>query len=155
MSTKPSVRTLAEVLGVVSVVLSVIFLAMQVEQANQQARVSFAHDLQASYNGWHELLVSVPGAADLYMSPLPDSALTPGEARQRRSLVVYLFNVWMTVHTAWENGLVSDPEYEGYTNDVRSMTANPAAVGIMQDLLDHRYPEAQRFPIFAPAQEHR
>jgi hypothetical protein len=155
MTTKPSVRAAVEVVGVASVVLSVVFLAMQVQQANQQARVSYAHDLQASYNGWHELLISVPGAADLLMSSMPDSALTPGEARRRRSLIVYLFNIWMTVHTAWENGLISDLDYEGYTNDVRSMTEHPVAVGIMRDLLDHRYPEAQSFPIFAPAREAR
>lgn len=155
MTSRPSVRTAAEVVGVVAVVVSVVFLAVQVQQANQQARVSFAHDLQASYNSWHDLLISVPGAADLLMSSLPDTALTAGEVRQRRSLIVYLFNIWMTVHTAWENGLVSDPQYDGYTNDVRGMTDNPVAVGIMLELIDHRYPEAQHFPIFAPVQEAR
>ena len=98
--------------------------------------------------------MSVPGAADLLMSPLPDSALTPGEIRQRRSLIVYLFNVWMTVHTAWENDLVSDLEYEGYTNDARSMTDNPVAVEVMRDLLE-RYPGSRDFPIFAPVRDAR
>ncbi len=152
--TKPSVRTAAEIAGVVSVVLSVIFLAVQVQQANRQARVSFAHDLQASYNGWHELLVAAPGAADLLVSTLPDSVLTLGQVRQRRSLIVYLFNVWMTVNTAWENGLISDLAYEGYTNDARGLLANPLAVDIMRDLVE-RYPEARGFPIFAPFRDAR
>jgi hypothetical protein len=85
---------------------------------------------------------------------LPDSALTLEESLQRRSLIVYLFNVWMTVHTAWENGLVSDVQYEGYTNDARSMATNPIAVQVMRDMLD-RYPGSQDFPIFAPFRDAR
>jgi hypothetical protein len=154
MPTKLSIRATVEIVGILSVVLSVVFLALQVQQGNQQARVSFAHDLQDSYNGWHELLVGVPGAADLLMSPLPDSALTPGQIRQRRSLIVYLFNIWMTVHAAWQNELISDIEYEGYTNDVRPMLANPVALDVMQDLLE-RYPGARDYPIFASLRDDR
>ena len=154
MPTKHSIRTIAEVMGVVSVVLSVVFLGIQVQQANRQARVSFANDLQASYNGWHELLVSVPGAAALVRSQLPDSALTLEESLQRHSLFMYLFNVWMTVHAAWENGLVSDVQYEGYINDARSMARNPAAVQTIRGMLE-RYPASRGLPIFEPFREAR
>ena len=93
MKTKPQFRTLAEIVGVLSVLVSVGFLAMQVGQANQQARVQLAHDIQASYNGWHEILITAPEAADLFTSTLPDSVLTPGQRRQRSSLSAYMFNV--------------------------------------------------------------
>jgi hypothetical protein len=154
MIRKSRLRTVVEIVGVVSVVLSVLFLAIQVQQANKQARMSFALDLQASYNGWHELLIAAPGAADLLMATLPDSAFTPGEIRRRRSLVAYLFNVWATIHKAWEHDLISDLEYEGYANDARTIVANPWAVDIVRDMMD-RYPAARDYPIFAPIRDAR
>jgi hypothetical protein len=149
MKTKLQFRTVAEVVGVLSVLVSVGFLAVQVRQANQQARVQLVHDIQASYNGWHEILTTEPGAADLFTSTLPDSAFTPGQLRQRRSHASYLFNVWVTVHTAWENGLLSEDQYEGYAGDARIFATHPVVGPVVTELMG-RYPGASDYPIFAP-----
>ena len=123
MSEKPTqgrVRTLIEGFGVLSVVVSLVFVAIQINQSNAQARAAVAYDLHESFNGYHDLVASDAELGAIVSQVMIDAShdLTPSESARAFSLAVRLLNTWLSVQAAFDRGLIEEPVFAGYQADV-------------------------------------
>jgi hypothetical protein len=144
-------RSAAEVLGVLAVVLSVVFLALQVRQANQIARAEASRELLAMFNQFHDAAIADPAVTDILVAlanPAPE--LTPHQAIQARHFVSRLFNAFNAVHDAYTEGLVPIGVYEDYATAVRGYLRDyPGIVPPLRVLIESM-PRIRRSPVWAP-----
>lgn len=147
------IRTAIEVLGGLSIIVSLIFVAIEIKQANEVARATTELELYAAWNEFHDAVISSEETADLLIrmrEAEPD--LTPAERRQALSLANRLFNTWAAVHGAYQNGLISEQMYESLSQDVTRSMALESAIPMWRSLLD-QYPVFKTYPIMAPLLE--
>lgn len=143
-------KLVLEVSSALAVVASVVFLAFQVNQANDIARASMRYDLESSWNEWHDLIISDSTTAALLVRMQDaDAVFSPTEQQQVFSLANRLYNIWSSLHAAHENGLISDEDYTSLSEDVPSAMVLEAAVPIWRQLVE-RYPADRDAPIFTP-----
>ena len=108
------IRQLMEAIGGVTLIASVIFLALQVRQGNQIARAETTRELISLLNEFHR------DATNLLLTlTAPNPQLTPTEVLQVRHLVTRLSNVFNTAHDAYEEGLLPPDRYAAFTAGVR------------------------------------
>ena len=114
------IRQLMEAIGGVTLIASVIFLALQVRQGNQIARAETTRELISLLNEFHGDAVSDPTTTNLLLTlTAPTPQLTPTEVLQVRHLVTRLSNVFNTAHDAYEEGLLPPDRYAAFTAGVR------------------------------------
>ena len=110
------IRQLMEAIGGVTLIASVIFLALQVRQGNQIARAETTRELISLLNEFHGDAVSDPTTTNLLLTlTAPTPQLTPTEVLQVRHLVTRLSNVFNTAHDAYEEGLLPPDRYAAFT----------------------------------------
>ncbi len=143
-------RASLEILGALSIVASLLFLAVQVRQENRLARATAAFELVTSWNEWHVLVISDTHTADLVTRLFdPDPELTPAEQAQAASLANWLFNTWWSTSTAYENGLIDEATYLSLSQDVPRAMQLQALLPVWRNLVQ-TYPAASDAEIFAP-----
>lgn len=108
-------RQFIEWIGMTAVVISVVFLALQVRQANQIARAETSRETITLFNEFHDAAVSEPTVFNLLVKlAAPSPELTPGEVVQTRHLAIRFVNAYLAVEDAYFEGLVPREMYEGY-----------------------------------------
>ncbi len=146
-------RTAVELIGLATLIVSVLFLALQVRQGNEVARATVAYELSNMFNDYHGLVMGDPEVAELLVRMARDeSEFTEVERRQIQSLANRLFNIWTSAHQGFENGVVTPEEYDNYQLDVSRAMGLKAAVPFWRSFLD-TYPSRKAWPIFAPLLE--
>lgn len=144
-------RLVLEVVGIISVVISVVFLALQVRQGNQVARATVQYELMSSWNEFHDLIIGDSATAKLLIRMADTTTeFTAAERRQIVSIANRLFNTWTAVHHAYENGLIDRETYESMSSDIPRAIGNfPVAVPIWRTLVE-TYPISKEWEIFEP-----
>jgi hypothetical protein len=114
------IRQLGEAIGGVTLIVSVVFLALQVRQGNQIARAEASRELISIFNDFHADAVSDPATTGLLQTlTQPSPELTPAEVIQVRHLVTLLSNAFNTAHDAFEEGVLPPDRYNAFTAGVR------------------------------------
>jgi hypothetical protein len=147
-------RSTAEWLGVLAVVISVAFLALQVRQANQIARAEASRELLSLFNDFHDTAVSDPATlAILTTLAEPDPELSTSEKIQARHLAMRLFNSFNAVHDAYSEGFVPDEVYADYTTAAGRYLRNyPGLEPHLRALLE-AMPRSLTSPVWVPVVE--
>ena len=150
------VRTLAEWLGGLAVVLSVVFLAIQVRQANQIARAEASRELLAMFNEFHDMAISDPAVTEVLVvlrDPAPD--LTPPQTVQVRHFVSRLFNAFSAVHDAYSEGLVPLEDYEAYITGVTGYLQDYPGIVPRLSALIESMPSIHDQEVWTPVLDHQ
>ena len=74
-----AVVAVSEVIGVVAVIASIIYLAIQVKQSTDLARAGMVHDTSASWASYHAMIAADAGLADIYVRAVKGEVLTSAE----------------------------------------------------------------------------
>jgi len=154
MESKSVGRTVMEGLGVLSVVLSLAFVALQIKQSRDQARAAIQYEIAESFNGYHDLLAGNAELAEI-VSQLAQASpqFTTAESWRARAAMSRLLNTWMAVQKAHDNGLMTTQEFQGALSDVEStVAALPGAVPLWARMINGR-PGFAEYPIFSPIVE--
>ena len=130
-----------EIVGVISVVFSLLFVAYQIQQANQIAVVSNELDIRENFASINEILMTDRAFASLLnKSTDPNYAATAEEQEQLRGLVLRMMNVWMAAETAYVNGMLPEESFTTIFNDVDAVFGRyPSMRKLFRNSLDN-YP---------------
>lgn len=118
---------LIEIAGAISVVLSLLFVAFQINQTNQIARITTELETRSIFAELNaDLQTNSEFASLLAKSQEPSFAPTPGERFQLSGWAYRYMNVWIASETAYDNGLLPETSYQVVLEDIRQLLqANP------------------------------
>ena len=144
-------REIVEIVGVLSIVGSLLLLATEVKQSNGIATAEIGLNLQQNFNNVHIQRATNPEFSKLYAKIRdPDSHLiTSTENEQIRGLAWHYINLYSAVQTAYDNGLLSKEDYQGYLSGLQNVLDSLPAVHEQIVYVLRAVPQIGDIPIFA------
>lgn len=110
---------IAQIIAAAGVILSVVYLALQIRDTNRVTRASVRHELTADLVETARLWTDNGDMAELWAREAEGVLLTPAE-RMRLSAVAYVdMRVWENVHYQHSQGLLSDEEFASFRRNLR------------------------------------
>jgi hypothetical protein len=112
-------RELVEIVGVIGIVASMILVASELRQSNNIAAAQAELQISEQYNLLNIARASDPDVAKLFPKlEAPESHLTTAtDASQIRGIAHHGINILWSVHSAYENGLISREVRDSYIVD--------------------------------------
>ena len=131
----------AATLANIGVIVGIIFLIVEIQQANKIATVAAEIEIRALFSEVNEALYAVPGFSDLLVKAQDQNAeLTAKEKIRAKGFVLRLTNVWQAVEIAYVNDILPIDTFSVIEDDVRSvLTAYPAFAPMFRQNVDN-YP---------------
>jgi len=132
---------IVEIIGVVSVALSLLFVACEIQQTNRIAIVSTEIEIRNNYSELNELMISDSDLAKLIEKAAdPDYQPLAGERTQLRSLAFRFMNIWLASEIAYQNGMLPEPSFLIVLDDIGYLLDEGAYMRIQfREILDN-YP---------------
>jgi len=110
-----------EIIGIVSVVISLLFVAYQIQQSNKIARVTTEYEIRNNHSSSNEIAMSDQDFATLlFKATDPTFEPAGGELAQLIAFTLRSVNFWAAAGTAHENGLLTNDTYEFVLDDIRN-----------------------------------
>ena len=111
---------IAEIAGVISVVLSLLFVAFQIQQTNQIAIVTAEIETRNNYSDLNEAMFSDNKLASLIeRASDPEFQPAVGEDTQLRSLAFRFMNIWLVSEIAFRNGMLPQSSSQIVLDDIK------------------------------------
>ena len=82
-----AVGAISEIVGVVAIIASLIYVAIQIRQSTDIARATIVHETSVSFSRFHELLAADAELADIYLRGVKGEDLTEIDTRRFNSLI--------------------------------------------------------------------
>ncbi|MCZ6656642.1 MAG: hypothetical protein O7C67_05050 [Gammaproteobacteria bacterium] len=114
-------RTIAETIGIASLIFSLILVAWELNQANSLARTNVIFDFLSQHNEMHLQVASDPEMARL-VSLLEDpngGELGRVDAVRAKAIAERMVNIWDSIQVAYREGIISKQTYDVNIQDVR------------------------------------
>ncbi len=113
-------REIVEIVGVVSIVGSLLLLATEVRQSNNIASAAVEASLGAEYNKINFERATNADFAKLYakMADPASHLITATESEQIDGVAWTYMNIYWSAQAAHDNGLMSDEQIQGYATDL-------------------------------------
>ena len=131
------VREIVETVGIVGLLGSVLLLTFEIRQSNDIAKSEITQQILSEAAGWHTSIMESPDlAALLVMAKERRAEFSPVEQIRINSLCYRVFDTWLSVQMAYDNGQMRQQDYEDYLNDPRAtMGGYPATKAIFKEAL--------------------
>jgi len=114
-----SKSTFLEIGGMVAVVMSLLFVGYQIQQANRIAIVTTEYELRNNYSSLNELIIGNQELAQLFVNiSQPDYEMTAIEEVRMVELANRLLNIWLAIETAYDNGMLSEHFFNATFQDI-------------------------------------
>jgi hypothetical protein len=149
---RPTIKTAAEAAGIIAIVVSLILLAMEINQSNKIAIASIQYDILSDYNEYHRQVLADPelGAFVARLKIADDIALSPGDQARAHAFVTIFINIWFVIETAHDEGQLTDDTYQVYLEDARgTLVTYPKSVPYFLESIQSS-PSLHRLEIFQP-----
>lgn len=116
-------REAVGIVGVVSIVASLLLVAWEIRQSNQIAKTDIVLRLADQFNEIHESRVNSPEVAKLYPKlTAPQSHLiTATETSQMEGLAWRYVNIFVAAQVAYDDGVMSRGHFERYIAGAESL----------------------------------
>ena len=146
-----SKRQILEVVGIVAVVFSLVFVAYEIRQSNKIATVSNVNEIYDRFTAINEALMSDPELARFLLKANGAekiSDLTESERLRVSSWQHFLLNIWLSANIAYDNGQLAEITYSSLFDDARFelQVTGPAGRHIWKDNVD-AYPALSEIAI--------
>jgi hypothetical protein len=140
-----------ELVGIVAVVLSLIFVAYELRQSNKNATVFNVNEIYDRFTDLNEALMSDPELARLILKANKAqkiSDLTESERLRLGSWHLFQLNIWTPANIAYDNGQLAEPIYNVLFDDARNelQVTGPVGRRIWKDYVD-TYPALSELTI--------
>ena len=120
-----AISAVGQLIGAVGVVLSLIYLAIQVRQNTNALRLANSHNLSEAALHFATTLGSEPHRAHVFLRGLAGDDLIESEVAQ----FTYLFHAWIRItengHFQYINGTLDEELWAGWTETARSVFGSP------------------------------
>ena len=113
-------REMVEIVGVLSIVASVLLLAWEVKQSNSIARAEIEMQLADMYNQIHQARATDADFAKLFAKiDDPENQLfTATDQSQIRGLTWHYINLYFAIQAAFNNSLIDQDGLDNYKADI-------------------------------------
>jgi len=147
-------RELIEIVGVLAVIASLLFLAYEIRQSNQIARSTITFELGKNAADLNEVVLSNPGFAELLVkSQDPHYHPTAVEKQMLLAEARRFLNLWGTVEIAYRNGHQTRAQFDIMLDDAEGvLSRRPAAHYVWRKELK-RFPGLSTFEFYARAMQ--
>ena len=128
--------TLSANLGVLA---GIVFLAVEIQQTNEIAKVTTEYEIRNSFSNINEILMTVEELSALLIKSRSTNGddLTLEERTMLGSWVRRLMNGWIAIELAYRGGLVSEETYSIIFDDIAQETSyDGALVRIYRSVVD-------------------
>ncbi len=99
---------LAEIFGAIAVVVSLVYVGLQLEQNTQAVRSQTAQQVLDAYSGGQLAVLASPVIAELLVKAEKAEELTPAEALQLDGWVHFMLGNWENAFRNRRNGLLEE-----------------------------------------------
>ena len=144
-------REIVEIVGVVSIVGSLLLLATEVRQSNNIASATMEANLGAEYNRINFERATNADFAKLYakMADPASHLITATENEQIKGVAWTYVNIYWSAQAAHDNGLMSDDQLQGYAGDLGLLLERRPALKEHFVLFLEEIPGMSDSPVFA------
>lgn len=133
-----AVGAIGELLGATTVVVSILYLAVQVRQSNRQSASESGTDVLAEMNRLMEFVFSDPEGATLLLKLKTGEELTPTEAVKAHVIADRALNTWYCGQQSFLNGVMTPDLFTDIKDDARRFTSTyPFLREPMKEILSH------------------
>ena len=120
-----AIGALGEFIGAGAVVISLIYLAIQIRGQNSEARTAGMHAVSQGFRDGIGSLAEIPHVARIWIKSNEDLAsLTDEELVQMFAVAQRNFRVWEEAFRLYRNGRLDEDIWEGITNQYASFLAH-------------------------------
>jgi hypothetical protein len=116
---------IAEVVGAAAVVISLVFVGVQLAQSNELAREAAEQKQIESIGELSRIVAENPHLADLMVRGQAGAPLTPAEQAEVFSLITYGQRTWEALFYQYKAGRVSPELWEAHRQQARAMQNTP------------------------------
>ncbi len=149
---RPTIRTAAEAVGIIALLASLAFLALEINQSNKIAIASVSYDILSDFNEYHRQVLADPEVAE-FISKLEnadDTTLSPADNARAHAFVTIFINLWYAIQTAHDNGQLTDDDFRAYLEDAQhALRRYPRAVPYFKASVEST-PSLHDLEIFQP-----
>lgn len=141
-----------ELLSVSAVVLSVLFLAYELRQANKIARNEANVAIRGSLASANEIIWANEDVALLFANA-NDKDWSPTETEEVRiqAFIRRISNSWIIAETAYNNGYFAEDDFQSILDDVRGVLSIQGFHPYWQSFLDLYPVNSQKYRVFEVA----
>lgn len=121
-----AIGAVGEVLGAAGVIVSLLYLAVQIRGDARSKRAAAVHDQSNAYRDFLQMIASDAELADIYHRGLQDfGSLEAGDLVRFTSALGSLFRVFDEAYFQWKEGHLDDPVWHGFEAPMADMMAYP------------------------------
>lgn len=148
-------RETVEIIGVISIVASLLLVAWEVRQANRIAAAEIEMQLAQGFNTMNMSRATMPDFARLFpkMTAPGNHLVTATEASQLQGLAWHFANLYYSAQIAHDNGLLDARRLNMYRLDlVQTLDRFPGLHGPFLQIYD-AFPEMRSMAVFQPLRD--
>jgi hypothetical protein len=140
---------LVSTLANVGVIIGLVFLILEIQQANRIAQATTEIGIRSLMSEINEAQYAVPGFSKLLVKLKDQNAeLTEEELVRANGYVYRLANAWQSIVVAYNNDMVSFASYSQIEDDVRMISTTYPALAPMFRKLIEEYPSHESEQLF-------
>ena len=113
-----------EFLGIIGVIVSLLFVAYQVQQANRIARVTTEYEIRNNRSEWQSIFLENPEITEFMIRIIAQSNSIEDmpEIDRRRAYIFAMRGIetWAAAETAFANGMLSNETYDYISEDINN-----------------------------------
>ena len=146
--TLAQMANIGEFLGGITVLVTLIYLALQVRQASSLSRANMGFAITSEFNRSHEILLSNPDLMKVLLKAEQNKALTILEDRMIASYGRRLINIWIAGDQAYDHESLSEFLIDAMKDDVVGTCKRLPPIAITLDGFLERNPDAKKLAVF-------
>ena len=134
-------KEIAEIVGMVAILVSLVFLVFEIQQSNRIAIASTEIGIRSAYSEFNRSVHSGPDLAELLSRAREiDVDWSPAEEVKLLMATSDILNIWQTVETACVNGIAQEETCAELDDDIRAFVTTYPGLQKMWGLLLEGYP---------------
>ena len=136
---------IGEIFGAAAVLITLLYIAAQVRQANVMASFETTREIMAQFNDLNRLYVTDSSIRHVL---LKEGDLSKEEEEQLYSYTDMFCNAWATAHFAFNQGQLDEAVYTGVTDDVQLTLVRWPGMRKKVERWLRNYPKFRTYKIF-------
>lgn len=123
-----AISAIGQIVGALGVIVSVIYLALQVRSNARQTRLASMRTLSGAFNQWLQSIAEIPQVGELYYRGMRDFASIEGADLPRFSAMMdHMFRIYEDMYYQHLEGHLDPRVWRGFEAPMRDIIAYPGA----------------------------
>lgn len=145
------------ILANIGVIAGIVFLGMEIRQANRIALVTAEYELRNNFSSANDAILTNTELAEfVHQTMALNAPLEGSDIEKARSWVFRNMNVWLAATFAYQNGIATETTFENILDNVRAelrvARSNPDMLAMWRSGYE-RFPSLHATPVFVMIDE--